>query len=501
MNNYITTETSFDEIRRKNFFFYWFIASFVWMCFHFTLVFFFLLQLKSPLLVWLFLWFWNLVSFFADSPIWVLQKYFKSKSIFLTWAFLMLIVSAIFLYFIYSTNSVALSDAVKKLGLSVAMLQVLFGSVFNIFLLVLSVILYWIIKEISDVTSLSYVMNNADPSEYADILSKNNIFSGLWALTWLISSWIILSFNTTLAVSILVVLIIMFLFFIIKYFDSSTTHIDFRDLQKLKYITKESLLNSVKDYSAKILNKDELMQKAKWASVLFLKPLELKWKIDFNEIIETTKDDISSFFDILIKAPYNYRLLVMGAILVLFWFWDTFVTSFLIDFLDWVLKENAVPTLVSAYVFIAILAIPAYWAQIPLIWLWNKIWVLKVLLAWVLLSWISVFLFWFFETFLIILVLWILNSVWYAAAMPTSQAEFSTEYNNTYAIKKKLNQIDSNASAAPLKMLLNLANVLWLVVWWLLVWIFGYPWTFIVFGAILIIIFVASIVKGKEWKL
>jgi len=44
--------------------------------------------------------------------------------------------------------------------------------------------------------------------------------------------------------------------------------------------------------------------------------------------------------------------------------------------------------------------------------------------------------------------------------MPTSQAEFSSEYNNTYAEKKNLKTIDSNASRAPLKMLLNLANVL-----------------------------------------
>lgn|GEM_PF-6156522 len=39
--NFVSTESSFDAIRRKNFFLYGFISSFVWMCFHFTLVFFF----------------------------------------------------------------------------------------------------------------------------------------------------------------------------------------------------------------------------------------------------------------------------------------------------------------------------------------------------------------------------------------------------------------------------------------------------------------------------
>ena len=59
---------------------------------------------------------------------------------------------------------------------------------FNVILLLVSVVFYGIIKELSDVTSLSYVMNNADPSEYAELLSKNNIFSGLGALTGLVAS-------------------------------------------------------------------------------------------------------------------------------------------------------------------------------------------------------------------------------------------------------------------------------------------------------------------------
>lgn len=501
MWNYITAETSFDEIKRKNFFFYSFIRAFIWMCFHFTLVYFFLLQLESPILVGIFLALWNLVSFLVDSPVWVIQKYFKSKTIFLFWAILMLIVSAIFLYFIYSTNSITIDESMTTTDFSLIQFEKLFWSILNIFLLLVSVIFYWIIKELSDVTSLSYIMNNADPSEYADLLSRNNIFFWIWSLCWLISSWIILSFNTTLAVSILVFLIWMFIFFILKYFDNSIDHIKFSDIQKLKYVTKENVLSSIKDYTTKILNKDELLEKAKWAKILFLKPMELKNKIDFNEIYITAKDDIKNFFEIIFQAPYNYRLLIMWRVLVLFWFWDTFVTSFLIDFLNWILESSKVPKLISAYVFIAMLAIPAYWAQIYLIWLSKKLWILKILLPWILISWISVFLFWMFETFLLVLLLWLLNSLWYAAWMPTSQAEFSSEYNNTYAEKKNLKTIDSNASRAPLKMLLNLANVLWLFVWWILVSIIWYSWTFFVFGSILIAIFVLSIKNMKEWKL
>jgi hypothetical protein len=133
-----------------------------------------------------------------------------------------------------------------------------------------------------------------------------------------VSSGIILSFNTLVAVIILVVIIIIFMFFIVKYFDSSQHHIEFRDIQKLKYITKESVINSINEYkenlteyTTKMLNKDEIMQKAKDAKVLFLKPIEMKNSVNWTEIYETAKLDIRSFFEILFKPPYNYRLLIM----------------------------------------------------------------------------------------------------------------------------------------------------------------------------------------------
>jgi len=99
--NFVSTESSFDETRRKNFFIYGFISSFVWMCFHFTLVFFFGLRLQSAILVGVFLGIGNFVSFLVDSPVGVIQKYFHAKKIFITSAVLMLVVSVIFLYFIF----------------------------------------------------------------------------------------------------------------------------------------------------------------------------------------------------------------------------------------------------------------------------------------------------------------------------------------------------------------------------------------------------------------
>jgi hypothetical protein len=99
--SFVSTESSFDETRRKNFFTYGFISSFVWMCFHFTLVFFFGLQLGSTLLVGIFLGIGNFIAFLVDIPVGVLQKYILPKKLFIISAVLMLVVSLIFLYFIF----------------------------------------------------------------------------------------------------------------------------------------------------------------------------------------------------------------------------------------------------------------------------------------------------------------------------------------------------------------------------------------------------------------
>lgn len=512
-SNFISVESTLDEARRKNFFWYWAFSSFVWMCFHFTLVFFFLLQLKSPVLVGFFLWFGNLVAFVVDSSIWVLQKYFPAKKLFIFSAILMLVVSIIFLYFIFSTWSTSLNISPEEfLKFSKEALNKFFGSFLNIILLLVSVIFYWLIKELSDVTSLSYIMNNADPSEYSELLSKNNIFSWIWSLIWLLASWVILTFSTFIAVSILVWIVAFFIVFIIKYFDNwkevFKINIDYSLIQKLKIISPKESLESVKWYAIEQIQKTDFSQVAKNMKFIFLKPLEIKNQVNWKEIYKTTIQDIKDFFNIIAKPPYSHRLIIFATILTIFGFWDTFVTSFLIDFLEKVINSNQqelkkvyLSSIMSSYVFIALLALPAYWAQVPLIWLSKKIWTLNIILFWVIISWISIFLFWFFGSFFIILLFGLINSLWYAAAMPLSQWSFSEEYNNVYAEKKKLVEIDSNASSAPLKMLLNLANVLWLIFGWMLVSILWYTWAFVVLWLILLWVFVISIIKKDEWKL
>jgi MFS family permease len=208
----------------------------------------------------------------------------------------------------------------------------------------------------------------------------------------------------------------------------------------------------------------------------------------------------------MFKPPYNYKLLVVWWAFVIFGFWDTFVTTFLIDYIEEILSNSKwdlgiFQNLFTAYVFIAFFSLPAYGWQIPLVKIASKLGIWKVMIPGLLLSWISMFIFWISGSIYMVLLAWLMNWIGYAACMPTSQWEFSNEYNITYANKNNLKQIDANASSAPTNMLSNLANVLGLMIWWVLLQIFGYMWTFFLFWWILIWLFLISIIKKKEYKL
>ncbi len=70
-----------------------------------------------------------------------------------------------------------------------------------------------------------------------------------------------------------------------------------------------------------------------------------------------------------------------------------------------------------------------------------------------------------------------------------------------YASKRKLSEIDSNASSAPLKMILNLANVVGLIFGGLLIATVGFDGTFFVLGLMLLGLFGMSLLNKTKWTL
>ena len=185
----------------------------------------------------------------------------------------------------------------------------------------------------------------------------------------------------------------------------------------------------------------------------------------------------------------------------------------MIDFLEDLTKASAdnpiVATwFVTGYILLWVIAIPGFVLQDPFISISKKIWEFNVLMLWTFLSWISLFLFTFFsDNVTIILILWLINSVWYAAVIWLWQWMFSEKYNVLYAVRNNLKQIDSTVSAAPLKIVLNLANVVWLLLGSIILQLMWFKGFFFAFGWLLIWLFVYSLMNykrindsGKEWE-
>lgn len=508
MSNFVTIDSYENKIKLKNLFNVWIFIGFVWILFHFTIIYFFWLVLESVFLTWLFLWIWNLIAIFVDIPIWVLQKYIKPRTFLLIGAFFMLLAILIFIKFIFfewisNLFLPAWSDAID---LTINYVWNFLWSWLNIFLIILSACLYWLIKETFDVTTLSYIFNNSTPSDYASLISKYSINFWIWSMIWLIFSWILLSFNIKIAIFIFLFIVILFLLFIFKYFDNSSDTIKLDDIKKIKLdVIKSDLTKKSQDF-VKNINTKTLIDISQKSRIILLKPVEIKNNIDFLDVFKTSKQEFLRFIYIIINIPINFIIIWFISVILLYWFWDTFVSTFLVEFLWKILDSNkdnfilkSTWWMITWYVFLWLIVIPAFLFQDFFIKFSKKIWVFKVVLFWLFISSISMFCFWLFDGLWLVILFWLLNSIWYAASMPIAQSIFSQIYNIEYSKKYNLKQIDSTLSASPLKIILNAANVIWVVFWWLFISVLSFNWFFIFFSLVLFWVFLYWIINKDKF--
>jgi len=198
------------------------LLSFMSMVFHFTTVYFFTLQLDSLFLVWIFLWLWNLFAFFFDVPVGILQYYFPSKHLYTFWVLSQMVAMLIFSMFIFSVTEY-LTDPVLWYSWALeGVLSFFLQDWLNLILMILAAMCYGFTKEINDITTISYVLNNATPAQYKSIFAKNNIFFGAGSFLWLFVAWIILTFNPKFIVVTILFMIFMVLLIMFYFFDNST---------------------------------------------------------------------------------------------------------------------------------------------------------------------------------------------------------------------------------------------------------------------------------------
>jgi hypothetical protein len=173
----------------------------------------------------------NLIAFFLDIPVGILQRYYSTKKLFIIAAIAQLIATGIFFSFIY--NFFAVVGDVSKIVIpdgSESVLGWFFGHSLNWILVIIASLCYGLAKEMNDISTYGYILSHASPSEYGKILARNNITYGLGSLVGLVLSGIILSVNPTFAVISLAVVIVGFLAFTSRFFDNATTSIETQDI-------------------------------------------------------------------------------------------------------------------------------------------------------------------------------------------------------------------------------------------------------------------------------
>ena len=507
MTNFVSVPSD-DNFKKRNLLLVVKMFWFTWIIFHFTIVYFFWLILDSILLVWIFLWFWNFVALMLDIPIWVIQKYFKPKNLLIFANILMIITSLIFLKFIFFSSLWSFLPSFIESSIDsriISNLNIFFDNWLNWFLLLFTAFLYGLIKETFDITFLSYVLGNSSPSEYAENLSRYNISFWIWALIWIVLSWIILWLAIKLAIIVMFIIIVIFLFLIIKYFDREEITLEFSKIKDLNITNIKWWIDKSKIYMVETIKKVEIKEVVKNTKYVFLIPIEIKRKINADEIIKTTFSNFKSVLKVILGEPKNMIIIWSMTIMLFFGFWDTFVSTFQIDFLSKIISLNSSNAIISNtgwfitwYVLLWFLVIPIFLSQQFFINQSKTKGVFAIMSFWVFLSAISIFFFWLSQNIGFILFFWLLNSFWYAAAMPLAMATFSEKYNIEYAKKYNLKEIDSNSSAAPLKILINLANVFWLVTWWILVSLMWFNGFFIFLWACLGVLLIVSILNKKN---
>lgn len=200
----ISAQTGLDGYRLRNFYITNSLQGFVWMIFHFSVVFFFGFLLDNIALVGIFLGFANMIAFAIDVPLGIVQRYVPTRRMFIIAAISQLIATAIFFGFIFHVFNLihvvgaTITPEVLKSGT-----DWFFGSAINMIGVIIASICYGLTKEINDVSTYGYILSHANPSEYSTILARNNITFGIGSLTGLVLSGIILSFSPAFAVIVL----------------------------------------------------------------------------------------------------------------------------------------------------------------------------------------------------------------------------------------------------------------------------------------------------------
>jgi Major Facilitator Superfamily len=262
----------------------------------------------------------NLIAFFLDIPVGILQRYYSTKKLFIMAAIAQLIATGIFFSFIYNFFAVVgdISKVVIPDG-SESILGWFFGHSLNWILVIIASFCYGLAKEMNDISTYGYILSHASPSEYGKILARNNITYGIGALLGLILSGLILSVNPTFAVMALGIIIVGFLAFTSRFFDNADNSIETQDIVSFTVAVRRMNTENVGEYLTQKIQAVDLPKIIENAKYIFLKPRKKEEKeIDWKEFVVESRRTASIIYQIMTSLPIHLILYWTMSLVLIF---------------------------------------------------------------------------------------------------------------------------------------------------------------------------------------
>lgn len=124
--------------------------------------------------------------------------------------------------------------------------------------------------------------------------------------------------NIKIAIIVFIIILIAFLWFIIKYFDNKIETIDFEKIKTIKLdVLKNDLLSKKEEFIGKI-NTKNLIELSRQSKIILLKPIEVRKNINIKEIYNFSISGFETFYKILVQVPRNIIILWFLTLIVQF---------------------------------------------------------------------------------------------------------------------------------------------------------------------------------------
>lgn len=380
--------------------------------------------------------------------------------------------------------------------------------------------------DLYEITMMTLIFKRSSKAEYAQAISEKKVSESLGMMMGIILGGILLYFGSSFAQAILL-LFLFFLFAFFKYhFDREEDDIElqfsefstanwvevFAFLEKPEFIsqkiqnTKESLQEEILKLSKETAEKIkkmpkktkrtllELLENARIALIEILsREGEIvrtkipQKRIPFREMTKGAGSAFTSFFSFfsLFRNNPSPGLLWSSFAVMFFSFWDTMAITFQPLFLA---RYHDSLGILSSFLMLFFI-LPIFFLQVPLSKLADRIGHHVLILFGIFLSGISLLFMGFLDSFFsgsatVLVLAGVGNSIGYAAAFVPAQAKFAEEVQKKFLQEGKI--IESEEMSAPLRILLNIGNILGQMIGGLVFAFFGFLNGFLFYGLLLL---------------